>query len=174
VRALWLVPALALTLTACGAEPREELRGDVEAVTLAANDRDPDAVRQAVQDLLSTIRAQVGSGDLDGQKGDRLRQLAERIAKNADALTPAATPTPTPTPEKSEPPPPEPTPEPSPTPSPEPEEPEQTQEPSPPPKTQEPPPPSPVVEIFPDESPTPAQMSQPGSGASSAGASPAA
>ena len=125
MRPLWLVPVLALTLTACSGEPRDELRGDVEAVTLAANDRDAAGLRSAVTELRSTIRAQVASGELERGEGERLNAIAVRLLENADLLDEAE---PSPAPEPTV----EPSPEPEPTvePSPEPTE-EEDDEPEP-------------------------------------------
>ncbi len=168
MRALWLVPALALTLTACSGAPSDELRGDVEAVTLAANDGSAQGVRDAVQELLSTLRAQVASGELDRTKAERLRELALRIEKSA-VLLEDVEPSPAPAAPSPEP---EPTREPEPTPEPEPteEEPEPTAEPEPEPE------PEPTLDVVVppvEQSPTPAAQLQGGSGASPQG-SPAA
>ena len=154
--ALWLVPVAALVLTGCSAEPRAELRSDVEAITLAANDRDADAVREEVEDLLSTIRSQIGSGELDRAEGERLRAIALRIAEQAVVLEPEPSPSPSPSPtEESPSPSPSPTEEsPSPEPSPTEEEPEESPEPEP---TEEP---SPLLEISPaagEPSPSPSE-----------------
>jgi len=166
VKALWLVPALALTLTACSGAPRDELRGDVEAITLAANDGSAEGVRDAVEQLLATIRAQVGSGDLDRAEGERLRAIALRIEQEA-VLLEDAEPSPAPTVEEAPEPSPEPTEEPEPEPTEEPEpEPEPTVEPEPEP-TQEPEPEQTVEVVIPpvEESP-PSAQSQSGSGPS--------
>ena len=176
MRALWLAPVLALTLTACSGEPRDELREDVEAVTVAANGGSAASVRSAVEELLSTLRSQVASGDLDPQEAARLRTLAERIAKNAGVLEPTQAPSPLPTEEEE--PEPEPTEEEEPEPEPtEEEEPEPTKEPEPEP-TEEEPEPEPTIEVeLPpvEETPTPAQQSQGGTEPSPAAeASPAA
>ena len=133
------VPLSLVVLTGCSGEPRAQLRGDVAAITLAANDRDADAVRDEVEDLLSTIRAQIASGDLDRAEGDRLRAIALRIAENADLLAPEESPSPSPSPEDSPSPSPSPspeespTPEPSPSPEPSPTEDEDEEEETPPP-----------------------------------------
>lgn len=157
-RLLAVVPVLALTLTACGSDPGTELRDDVESVTLAANDGDADAVRAAVEDLLSTIRAQVASRELPREEAERLRAIALRIAQNAALLDPEPTPSPTPEPEPTQEP--EPVEEPTPTPTPEPsEEPEPTEEPTP---TQEPEESDePIIEVSPavGESPSPSPSS---------------
>ena len=155
--ALWLVPVAALVLTGCSAEPRAELRSDVEAITLAANDRDADALREEVEDLLSTIRSQIGSGELDRAEGERLRVIALRIADQAGLLEPEPSPEPSPSPtEESPSPSPSPTEEsPSPEPSPTEEEPEESPEPEP---TEEEP--SPLLEISPagdEPSPSPSE-----------------
>lgn len=158
MRALWLVPALALTLTACGSNPASELRADVEAVTLAANDRSAAGVRDAVDELLATIRAQVASNELDRAEGERLRAIALRIAEQAGLLEPS--PSPSPVEEQTEEPSPEPEPspeEPSPEPEPSPEE--EEEEPEPSPQEQEPEPEQSVEVVVPpvEESPPSAQ-----------------
>lgn len=155
MRQVWLLPAVALVLTGCSAEPRAELRGDVEAITLAANDGDADGVREGVEELLSTIRRQVVENDLSREEGEALRALALRIAENAGLLDPEPSPTEVPSPTEE----PSPTPEPSPT-----EVPSPTPEPSPseaPPPVEESPveEPSPILEISPassQSSPSPA------------------
>lgn len=158
MRAGWLVPVAvgSLVLTGCSGEPRSQLRGDVEAITLAANDRDADAVRQEVEDLLSTIRSQIASGDLDRAEGERLRAIALRIAEGAALLDPEPSPSPEPTPsEEEEPSPsPEPTPEESPTPEPEP-----SPEPTPEEDEDEEESPEPILDLSPaagEPSPSPA------------------
>ena len=161
MRARWVVPVAvgSLVLTGCSGEPRAQLRGDVEAITLAANDRDADAVREEVEDLLSTIRSQIASGELDRAEGERLRTIALRIAEGAALLEPEQAPSPSPSPEETEE---EPTPSPSPEPS---EEDSPSPEPSPSPtpeETEEEPEesPEPVIEISPvtseEESASPA------------------
>lgn len=162
MRALWLVPALAVTLTACSGAPRDELRGDVEAVTLAANDGSAQGVRDAVQALLSTMRAQVANGDLDRAKAERLRELALRIEREAGLLEPAP-PSPPPSPIDE----PEPTQEPSLEPEPSPE-PEPTQdEPEPEPTEDEPEPEQTVEVVVPPVEESPPAQSQGGSGGTS-------
>lgn len=146
MRPLWLVPALALALTGCSTvDPRAELRGAVESITLAANDGDADAVRDAVEELLSTIRRQVVENDLSREEGEALRAIALRVAENAGLLDPVPSPSPTeeePTEEPSPTAEPSPTEEPSPSPEPSPtEEPSPSEEPSPEP--------SPILEISP-------------------------
>lgn len=156
----WLAAVLTLTLTACGGgDPRAELRGDVEAVTLAANGGNPDGVRTAVQDLLDTIRRQVTARELDPGQGKRLEAIALRIRENADLAAPSPSPEPSPTQQESPSPepPPSPSPEPSPSPSPSPS-PEPSEEPAPSEQPQESPPP--VIEVSPMLSPA-AQQSPP-------------
>lgn len=165
MRGRWLVPALVLTLSACGSgSPAAELRGDVEAVTLAANDGSAGGVRNAVEQLLATIRAQVAGGELDRAEGERLRAIALRIEAQAGLLdkpepspspVEAATeePSPEPTPEQTK----EPTPEPSPTPE------APSPEPSP---QQEPPAPAPSELLPPVQESPPTAQSQAGPSAS--------
>lgn len=157
-RLLVAVPAAALVLTGCAtSDPRQERRADVAQLTDAANDRDVDAVRDEVDDLLATLRAQVADGRLDRAEADRLRQLAQRIDENAELLEPSPSPSPTPSPSPS--------PSPSPTPE-ETEEPEQTEEPDPPEQTEDPDQPDQPDQTEqpqqPEQSPTPTQVSQPG------------
>ncbi|MCW2681064.1 MAG: hypothetical protein JWM62_2465 [Frankiales bacterium] len=173
MRALWLVPALAVTLTACSGSPQDELRADVQAVTLAANDGSAPALRDAVEELLATIRAQIGSNELDRAEGDRLRAIALRIQEQAALLEqPSPSPTPEPTEEEPEPEPTEEEPEPEPTQEePEPEPTEEEPEPEP---TEEEPEPEPSVEVVvPIQESPPTAQSQTGPG-SSAAPSPAA
>ena len=157
-----VLPIGALLLTGCSAEPRAQLRGDVEAITLAANDRDADAVREEVEDLLSTLRAQVANNEIDRAKAERLRAIALRIAESAGVLEPEPSPSPVPSPTAEE------SPSPSPSPSPEPsptEEPSPSPEPSP---TEDDEPaeesPEPILEISPaasESSPSPAAARSP-------------
>ncbi len=169
MRARWLVPVLALTLTGCGADPQSALRADVEAVTDAANAGSAAGVRDAVEELLSTIRAQVASRDLDRAEGERLRTIALRIEQEAALLEPTA-PSPSPVEQDTE----EPAPEPEP--SPEEEEPEPSpspveEEPEPSPQVEEPDPAPSEVELPPVEESPPSAQSQ---SAPSAEPSPAA
>lgn len=161
MRRLGLVTALALTLSACGVEPRDELRGDVEAVTLAANVRDVAELRDAVAELRATIRRQVAADELVRAKGERLNAIALQILENAELLEGVE-----PSPEPTEEPEPEPTEEPSPEPEPTEEpEPEPTEEPEEEPVQTEEPQPEPTVEIElpPVEESPPSAQSQSGS-----------
>ena len=175
MRALWLAPALALALAGCSSgDPQDELRADVEAVTRAANDGSAQGVRDAVEELLATIRSQVASRDLDRAEGDRLREIALRIEQEA-ALLEDAPPSPVPTVEEQEP---EPEvteeEEPEPEPTEEEPEPEPTQEEPEPEPTQEEPEPEQTVEVeVPVEESPPSTQSQ-GAAGSSAEPSPAA
>ena len=137
---LLAAPLALLLLTACASSPEAEVRGGVRDVIAAANDQDADAVRAAVDDLLSTLRTQVGSGDLTDAEAAPVRDAALAIRDSVAELEVEETPSPTPTPEQTESPTPtpEPTPEqtesPTPTPEPTPEEPEETE----PPETEAP------------------------------------
>jgi hypothetical protein len=138
---LLVLPLGLLLLAGCASSPEAEVREDVRAVLAAANDEDADAVRGAVDDLLSTLRAQVGSGDLTDAEATPVREAALAIRDSVAELEVEETPSPTPspTPEPTEEPTPSPTPSPTPTPTPTPtpeptEEPEQTE----PPETEEP------------------------------------
>ena len=157
-----LAPALALVLTACaGGDPVAERREAVADVTDAANAGDADALREAVEDLLSVLRAQVASRELDRAEADRLRLIAERIVANADLVEPVQEPSPVPTVEEPSPEPTEePSPEPTEEPSPEPTEEEEEPEPEPT-EEEEPPPVVPSVPPVTATSPTPAQVTQP-------------
>ena len=133
---LLVLPLGLLVLTGCASSPEAEVREDVRTVLAAANDQDADAVRTAVDDLLSTLREQVGSSELTEQQAKPVRDAALRI-RDSVAVLEEVEPTPTPTPEPTEEPEPEPSPTPSPTPTPTPEpteEPEETE----PPVTEEP------------------------------------
>ena len=133
---LLALPLGLLLLTGCATDPQAEVREDVRAVLAAANDEDADAVRTAVDDLLSTLREQVGSQELTEAQAKPVRDAAIAVRESLAELEEVEE-TPTPTPEESESPTPEPEPTPSPTPTPEPEpteEPEETE----PPETEEP------------------------------------
>ena len=104
-RLLVAAPAALLLLTACAAsDPVAERRSAVAAITGAANDGDVDGVRNEVSDLLSVLREQVASGDLDRTESDRLEseftkhRLAELIMSGGVAggsvLAPATEETP--------------------------------------------------------------------------------
>ena len=135
---LLALPLGLLLLTGCASDPQAEVREDVRAVLAAANDEDADAVRTAVDDLLSTLREQVGSQELTEAQAKPVRDAAIAVRESLAELEEVEeTPTPTPTPEESESPEPAPEPTPTPTPTPEPEpteEPEETE----PPETEEP------------------------------------
>lgn len=125
---LLAVPLALLLLTGCASSPETEVREGVRDVIAAANDQDADAVRSAVDDLLSTLRTQVGSGELTDAEAAPVRDAARRILDGVAALEVEETPSPTPTPEQTE----SPTPSPTPTPTPEPtESPTPTPEPTP-------------------------------------------
>jgi outer membrane biosynthesis protein TonB len=136
------VPVALLLLTGCASSPEAEVREGVRDVIAAANDQDADAVRGAVDDLLSTLRTQVGSGELTDAEAAPVRDAALAIRNSVVALEVEETPSPTPTPEPTASPTPSPTPtptpeeteSPTPTPEPTPEPPEQTE----PPETEAP------------------------------------
>lgn len=160
MRRLALAVAAALVLSGCAADPTSTLRGDVSDVIARANSNDAGAVRSAVDQLLNTIREQVGSGDLTTAKGAELRKLALAVQAAAGALDPVApseapsiTPEPSVEPSPSQ----EPSPEPEPSPSEEPSpEPEPSQDPSPSPEPSD----DPIVVISPGPSPPAAQVQQ--------------
>ncbi len=135
------VPLLLVVLGGCAASPQADVRDDARAVLAAANDEDADAVRTAVDDLLATLREQVGSEELTDAEAKPLRDAAIAVRESVDELevepTPSAEPTleESPTREPVEEPSPEPTQEPEPTaeptPEPEPSPTEQPDEPEP-------------------------------------------
>ncbi len=129
MRRLALAVTTALMLTGCAADPTSTLRGDVSDVIVRANSNDAAGVRSAVDQLLNTIREQVGSGDLTQPRGAQLRELAlavQAAAGSLDPVAPSEAPSPAPKPSV------EPSPSPSPSASPSPE-PSPSEEPSPPP-----------------------------------------
>ena len=126
-RRLLAVPLALLLLTGCASSPEAEVREGVRDVIAAANDQDADAVRSAVDDLLSTLRRQVGSGELTDAEAAPVRDAARAILDSVVGLEVEETPSPTPTPEQTESPTPTPTPSPTPTP-------EQTESPTPTPE----------------------------------------
>jgi outer membrane biosynthesis protein TonB len=134
---LLALPLGLLLLTGCASDPQAEVREGVRDVLAAANDEDADAVRTAVDDLLSTLREQVGSQELTEAQAQPVRDAAIAVRESVAELEVEETPTPAPEPEVTEAPlpSPEPTVEPTPEPTEEPtEEPEETE----PPETSEP------------------------------------
>ena len=164
MRRLALVLACSLALAGCSASPDASLRGDVESVIVNANNKDSTAVRTAVDQLLNTIREQVGSGDLTRTRGAQLRELALAVQAAAGSLDPVA-PSESPSPESSPSPSVEPSVSPEPSPEPSPER-SPSREPSPAPApSEEPSPPSvpsdqPIVVNPLSPEPSPAQQVQ--------------
>lgn len=161
MKRLWLLPVAALVLTGCSAEPQAQVRADVEAITLAANDRDADAVREEIEDLLATLRAQVANNEIARAEADRIRAIVARIRESAALLEPEESPSPSPSPSPEESPSesPSPSPEPSPT-----EEPSPSPEPSPTEDDDEEESPEPILDLSPaasESSPSPAAARSP-------------
>ncbi len=114
-----LAPALllgAVLLGGCGSSsPADELRSKVAAVTDAANNRDANALRSAVDDLLATAKLQHDTAKLDLGRYRQIQTYAELVRVDAAAafgpapvrtLPPATTaPTTTTPPATSQPPP---------------------------------------------------------------------
>jgi hypothetical protein len=85
-----LLPVLvsAGLLAGCGGDPRADLRGLVEGITLEANDRDADGVRRGVEDLLAHLDDAVASGDLSESEAAALRDQALALQAGADEIDP--------------------------------------------------------------------------------------
>ena len=99
-RRLLVLPVALVLLTGCASSPEAEVREGVRDVLAAANDQDADAVRTAVDDLLSTLRTQVGSGDLTDAEAAPVRDAALAIRDSAAELEVEPAPSPTPTPDR--------------------------------------------------------------------------
>ena len=78
---LLVLPVALLVLSGCASSPETEVRDGVNAVLAAANDEDPDAVRTAVDELLTTLREQVGSGDLTAAEAEPVRALVRGLVR---------------------------------------------------------------------------------------------
>ena len=89
-----LPPALllgAVLLAGCGSSsPADELRSKVAAVTDAANNRDANALRSAVDDLLATAKLQHDTGKLDLGRYREIQGYATRVKADAALLDPPA------------------------------------------------------------------------------------
>ena len=88
-----LAPAVllgALLLAGCGStSPADELRSKVAAVTDAANSRDANGLRNAVDDLLSTAKLQHDTKKLDLDRYRQIQLFAGRVKADAALLEPA-------------------------------------------------------------------------------------
>ncbi len=112
---------LTLGLAGCSnADPEAQLRSDVSEVIAAGNSEDTAELRGKAQELLSTISALGGSGQITSAREAQLRELTLAVLRGADQLEvlPSAPASPTPSPSPSPTPPPSPTPSPSPSPTP--------------------------------------------------------
>ena len=86
LRLLLAAAVLAVPLTACAAnDPTAQVRDRVAAVTAAANARDADGLRGAVDDLLGLLDAQRRSGDLTPEEAARIAAAARQV-QDAAAL----------------------------------------------------------------------------------------
>ena len=93
---LLLLPVGLLLLTGCAADPQAQVREDVREVLAAANDEDADAVGTAVDELLTTLREQVGSQELTDAEATPVREAALAVLASVAELE-EVEPTPTPT-----------------------------------------------------------------------------
>ena len=81
------VAGLALLLVAgCSADPGDERRAQVAAITEAANARDADQVRERVEALVATVGAQRERGELTADEAERLIAAAEAVRTGADVI----------------------------------------------------------------------------------------
>ena len=89
----------AVLLTGCGSSsPADELRSKVAAVTDAANHRDANGLRSAVDDLLSTAKLQHDTKKLDLDRYRQIQRFAGQVKADAALLDPVPTRTPPPAP----------------------------------------------------------------------------
>lgn len=87
MRALLALALGAGLLTGCGAQ-EDRVRGLVETITVAANQRDAAGVRTGVDDLLTELDAAVRAGDLSAQQAAAVRERAVAVRAGADAIDP--------------------------------------------------------------------------------------
>lgn len=78
--------ATAALLAGCSGGP--QLQALVEDVTVAANERDADGVRSAVEELLGEIDAAQRSGDVTPERAEALRAAALQVEAAADEIDP--------------------------------------------------------------------------------------
>ena len=77
----------AVLLGGCGSSsPADELRSKVAAVTDAANNRNANGLRSAVDDLLSTAKLQHDTAKLDLGRYRQIQTYARRVRADADLL----------------------------------------------------------------------------------------
>ena len=78
----------ALLLAGCAASPADARRDSVAALTVAANDRDAEAVRQRADALVVLVRDQLAEQEVPADEAERLVALAESVRAGADAIDP--------------------------------------------------------------------------------------
>ncbi len=115
MRRLAAAGVLCIALASCssGGSPPANLQTKMNAVTDAANAKDPAALRTAVGLFLQEVSAQSQNGDITSTKAQDLRVVAERVLADAALFEqPVAVPSPSSEPSPS----PLPSPQPSPSP----------------------------------------------------------
>jgi hypothetical protein len=80
------LPLLAGGLAGCAGDAQDPVRDMVVDVTAAANERDAGALRDAVDDLLAELDAQVDRGELTSAEAGRLGDLARQVQADADLI----------------------------------------------------------------------------------------
>ena len=73
-------------LSGCAGSDRTDVRNGVEAVTAAANARDADGVREAVDDLLAVLDRTVPGGELTSSEAARIAAAARQVRDSADLV----------------------------------------------------------------------------------------
>ena len=81
-----VVPVAALLLTGCAADPADDRRALVAAVTEAANAGDADRLRDEADQLVETVTAQQERQDVSAEEASRLIALAQSVRDNADVI----------------------------------------------------------------------------------------
>ena len=89
-RTLLVAPVFGVLLAGCATDGRAQVRDAVEGVTAAANERDADGVRDAVDDLLAELDSQVASGELQSPEAARVAALARQVRDSAALVDQAA------------------------------------------------------------------------------------
>lgn len=80
---LLAVPLSAVLLAGCAADPADDRRAQVAAVTEAANAGDADRLREEADRLIAMV---ADSADLPDDRADRLRALAASVRTGADVI----------------------------------------------------------------------------------------
>ncbi|HVE75011.1 MAG TPA: hypothetical protein VNA30_08025 [Mycobacteriales bacterium] len=78
--------ALAISTSGCATNPEAELQAQLNAVTEAANRRDAEGLRSAVDAFLDTVRDQGRSGELTSAEVSRLQALAAAVRTDANLI----------------------------------------------------------------------------------------